>query len=129
VKTDMRRWAVPTVGLAIGLLVAWAGLWREAGLLQVLVAFGIVAAYSLALFVLQPRSETASLLSGLPVDERWEAINRSALALAAQMMAVILAIAFVAVQFGGGDARPYALMSAAFAASYFGGIMWYRWRK
>jgi hypothetical protein len=126
---DARRLAVPTVGFAIGALVAWSGLRHEATAIQAAAAFAIVAAYSLTLVLLQPRSETASLLSGMPADERWEAINHSALALAAQVMAVILAITFIAVQFAGGDAMPYALMSAAFAASYFGGIAWYRWRR
>ena len=128
-KIDARRLAVPTVGFAIGALVAWSALRREATPIQAAVGFAIVAAYSLTLILLQPRSETASLMSGMPADERWEEINRWALALAAQVIAVILAIALIVVQFGGGDARPYALMSAAFAASYFGGIAWYRWRK
>ena len=128
-KMDARRLAVPTVGFAIGAVVAWSGLRQETAPIQVAVGFAIIAAYSLTLLLLQPRSETASLLSGMPADERWEEINRWALALAAQVLAVILAITYVAVQFGGGDARPYALLAAAFAVSYFGGIVWYRWRK
>ena len=128
-KMGMRRFAVPTVAFVIGALVDWSGLRREATPIQAAVAFAIVASYSLALVLLQPRSATASLLSGMPADERWEAINHEALAMAAQVMALILAIALVAVQFGGGDARPYALMSGAFAAAYFGGIAWYRWRR
>jgi len=126
---NVSRWVVPVVGLVIGLLVAAAMLGGKATPLDAAVGFAIVAAYALGLRFLQTRSETASLLSGLPVDERWEAINASALSLAAQTLAVILLVAFLVTQFRGGDAMPYALLGAAFAMAYFGGIVWYRWRQ
>jgi hypothetical protein len=126
---NVSRWVVPVVGLVIGLLVAAAMLGGKATPLDAAVGFAIVAAYALGLRFLQTRSETASLLSGLPVDERWEAINASALSLAAQTLAVILLVAFLVTQFRGGDAMPYALLGAAFAMAYFGGIIWYRWRQ
>jgi hypothetical protein len=125
----MSKWAVPGVGFAIGLVVAAAELGRDATPLQAAVAFGIVAGYALGLRLLQSRSETASLLSGIPVDERWESINQRALSLAAQAMAVIILIAFVTTLFRGGDAMAYAWLGAAFAVAYFGGIAWYRWRQ
>jgi hypothetical protein len=127
--TGMRKWVVPGVGFAIGLLVAAAELGRQATLLEALVAFAVVAAYALALVALQSRSETASLLSGLPVDERWESINGRALSLAAQVIALMILIAFLASQFSGGDAMPYAWLGAVFATAYLGGILWYRWRQ
>ena len=128
-KTDMSKWAVPAVGFVIGLLVAAAAMGRNATPLDALIAFSIVAAYAVGLRLLQTRSETASLLSGLPVDERWAAINLRALSLAAQVMACILLGAFLVTQFSGGDWKPYAFLGAAFAVSYFGGIAWYRWRQ
>ena len=69
------------------------------------------------------------IVSGLPVDERWESINNRALALAAQVIAVIILVVFLVTEYEGGDAMPYALLEAAFAAAYFGGILWYRWRQ
>ena len=126
---NVSRWVVPVVGFVIGLLVAAAMLGGKATPLDAAIGFAIVAAYALGLRFLQTRSETASLLSGLPVDERWEAINASALSLAAQTLAVILLVAFLVTQFRGGDAMPYALLGAAFAMAYFGGIVWYRWRQ
>jgi hypothetical protein len=126
---NVSRWVVPAVGFVIGLLVAAAMLGGKATPLQAAVGFAIVAAYALGLRLLQTRSETASLLSGLPVDERWEAINAAALSLAAQMLAVILLAAFLVTQFRGGDSTPYALLGAAFAMAYLGGIVWYRWRQ
>ena len=96
---------------------------------QAALAFGIVAAYALGLRLLQSRSETASLLSGLPIDERWESINLRALSLAAQLVAVVLVGAFLVTQFGGGDSTPYAWVGAVFAVAYLGGLAWYRSRS
>ena len=122
------RWLVPAVGFVIGVLIAAAELGRQATPWQAGLAFAIVAVYALGLRFLQSRSETASLLSGLPVDERWESINARALALAAQIVAIVLLIAFLGTQFAAGDATPYAALGATFAVAYIGGVIWYRWR-
>jgi O-antigen/teichoic acid export membrane protein len=71
----------------------------------------------------------ASLLSGLPRDERWESINLRALSLAAQVTAVVLVGAFLVTQFGGGDSTPYAWVGVVFAVGYLGGLAWYRSRS
>ena len=123
------KWFVPVVGFVIGILMAAAELGRNAAPWQAALSFAIVAAYALGLRLLQSKSETASLLSGLPIDERWESINNRALSLAAQVIAVILLAAFLVTQFGGGDAMPYASMIAVFAVAYLGGIAWFRWRQ
>ena len=128
-STSVSKWAVPGAGFVIGLLVAAAELGRDATPLEAAIAFVIVAGYALGLRLLQSRSETASLLSGLPMDEPWQSINQRALSLAAQAMAVIIAIALVATLFVGGNALTYAWLGAAFAAAYFGGIAWNRWRQ
>jgi Ca2+/Na+ antiporter len=128
-KTNSSRWVVPAFGVVIGLIVAAVALARNATPLEAAVSFAIVAGYALGLRLLQARSETASLLSGLPVDERWAAINQRALSVAAQAMASILLAAFLLAQFTGGDWKPYAFLGAAFAVSYFGAIVWYRWRQ
>jgi hypothetical protein len=127
--TNMSRWVVPAVGFVLGLLMAAALLGRHASLAQGAVAFVIVAGYAIALRVLQSRSDMASLLSGLPRDERWESINLRALSLAGQLMAVVLVGAFLVTQFGGGDSTPYAWVGAVFAVGYLGGLVWYRRRS
>ncbi len=127
--SGMSRWVVPTVGFVLGLLVAAAALGREASLVQAVIAFAIVAGYAFLLLVLQSRSDVASVLSGLPRDERWESINLRALALAAQVLAVVLVGAFLVASFGGGDPTPYAWVGALFAIAYLGGILWYRARS
>ena len=127
--TNMSRWVVPAVGFVLGLLMAAALLGRHASLGQAAVAFVIVAGYAIALRVLQSRSDMASLLSGLPRDERWETINLRALSLAGQLLAVVLVGAFLVTQFGGGDSTPYAWVGAVFAVGYLGGLVWYRRRS
>ena len=123
------KWLVPAVGFVIGIMMAAAELGRNAAPGQAALAFAIVAAYALGLRLLQSRSETASLLSGLPIDERWESINNRALSMAAQLIAVVLVLAFLVTQFTGGDSTTYAWLGAVFALAYLGGIIWYRWRQ
>ena len=127
--TNMSKWMVPVVGMVLGLLIAAAELGRGASPAQAAVAFVIVAGYAIALRVLQSRSDLASVLSGLPRDERWESINQRALSLAAQLVAVVLVSAFLVTQFSGLDSTPYAWVGAVFAAAYLGGLVWYRSRS
>ena len=126
---NMSRWVVPAVGFILGLLIAVAMMGRHASLGQGAVAFVIVAGYAIALRTLQSRSDMASLLSGMPRDERWESINQRALSLAGQLIAVVLVGAFLVTQFGGGDSTPYAWVGAVFAVGYLGGLVWYRRRS
>ena len=127
--TTLSKWFVPAVGFVLGILIAAAELGRNAAPWQAALSFAIVAGYALALRALQSRSDVASLLSGLPRDERWESINNRALSLAAQVLAVVLTAAFIIAQFSGGDADTYARLGALFAVAYLGGLIWYRRRS
>jgi hypothetical protein len=127
--TTLSRWFVPAVGIVLALLIAAAELARSASPWQAVLAFAIVAGYVIVLRVLQSRSDMASLLSGLPRDERWTSINVRALSFAAQVIALVLVGAFIVTQFNGGDADTYARLGAVFATAYLGGILWYRWRS
>jgi hypothetical protein len=128
-STQLSKWFVPAVGLVLGLLMAAAMLDHQATVGQAVLAFAIVAGYAVALRLLQSRSDLASLLSGLPRDERWESINLRALSLAAELLAVLLVAAFLVTQFGGSDSTPFAWLGAAFAAAYLGGLVWYQRRS
>ncbi len=133
-SSTIARWSVPVIGFVIGVLIAAATLSSHAAPWEAALAFGIVAVYTVALQLLRSRSDVASLLTGLPRDERWESINNRALALAAQVMAIAILVAFLAAQFGGsrfggGDAIAYAWLGAIFAMAYLGGIAWYRVRS
>jgi hypothetical protein len=123
------KFFVPAVALVVGCVIAFVELGQHASPADAALSFAIVAAYALALLLLQSRSETASLLSGMPVDERWSSINERALAAAAQVIAVVTVGAFIVVQYNGGDAMPYAFMAAIFGAAYLGFIVWFRWRS
>jgi Na+/H+ antiporter NhaD/arsenite permease-like protein len=125
----INRWSVAVIGLVIGVLMAAATLGSNRSPAEAALSFGIVATYTIALQLLRSRSDVASLLTGLPRDERWETINMRALALAAQVMAIVLLIAFLVTQFRGGDALAYAWPGALFAVAYLGGIAWYRARS
>jgi hypothetical protein len=127
--TTLSRWFVPAVGLVLAVLIAAAELSRNASPIQALIAFAIVAGYVLVLRALQSRSDMASLLSGLPNDERWTSINVRALSLAAQVIALVLVGAFLVTQFTGGDPTTYAQLGAVFAVAYLGGLLWYRSRS
>ena len=127
--TTLSRWFVPAVGLLLAVLFAAAELSRNASPVQAVIAFAIVAGYAIVLRALQSRSDVASLLSGLPRDERWESINLRALSLAAQVLAVVLVGAFLVTSFGGADSTPYAWLGTLFAVVYLGGIVWYRQRS
>ena len=126
--TGIGKWMVPVAGFVLGLLIA-AALLATQGPLQAAIAFVIVAGYGMVVWVLQSRSDVASLLMGQPRDERWESINLRALSLAGQVMAVALLAAFLVTQFGGSDATPYAWLGALLAVTYLGGILWYRQRS
>ncbi len=128
------RWGVPVVGFVIGVLIAASMLGNHATPLEAGLAFAIVAAYTVAIQLLRSRSDVASLLTGTPRDERWESINNRALALAAQVMAIVILVAFLIAQFAGkdfagGSSIAYAWLCAVFAAAYLGGIGWYRLRS
>ncbi len=128
-ELGMSRLAVPLGSVVLGLLIAAAELGRDATPLQTAVAFVVVAGYGVLVYLLQSRSDVASVLSGLPRDERWEAINVRALALAAQLVALALVGAFLVASFGGGDPLPYAWPGVVLAVGYLGGLGWYRVRS
>jgi hypothetical protein len=96
--------------------------------------FALIVMSLVGLRVLMPKSETVSVLLGVPVYERWESISTRAWALAGQVVFVGVLTTLVAMQIWqtqgwGGDSTPYALAGAALAIAYLGGIIWYRWRQ
>jgi len=126
--TAMRRSPVLAVGIVIGLVMGTAALmgggeaWRAA--LTTVIPIG----YAALVTILARRSESASVLAGRPVDERWEHINLEASAWALGASAVVVLAAFVVVQAQGGDWLPYALIGLAMAVSYVGSLVLVRLR-
>jgi hypothetical protein len=127
--STITKWTVPVAGFVLGILIALSMLGRDATPVQAAIAFAVVAGYAILLRLLQSRSDVASLLSGMPRDERWDSINLRALSLAAQVIAVAIVGAFLVAQASDADATPYTWLGALFAATYLGGILWYRQRS
>ena len=124
--TAERGWVVTALKVAVMVVVMLV--WRA------FFAFALIVMSMVALRVLMPRSETVSVLLGVPVDERWQSISTRAWALAGQVIFVGLLTTLVAMQVWetqgwGGDSWPYALLCAALATAYLGAVLWYRWRQ
>jgi hypothetical protein len=117
------------VAVALGLVAAAAALAHQSSLAEAVIIFAAVTGYPLLVLASGWRIDVGSALSGRPRDERWESIHLRALSLAAQALAVLLAGAFLVTSIGGGDPLPYAWLGAGFAATYLGGIAWYRARS
>jgi hypothetical protein len=129
VTTSKSRWVGPLVAVALGLLGAAAALAHQSSLAEAAIIFAAVTGYPLLVLASGWRIDVGSALSGRPRDERWDWIHMRALSLAAQTLAVLLAGAFLVTSIGGGDPVPYALLGAGFAATYLGGVAWYRTRS
>jgi hypothetical protein len=128
-RLDMAKWLVPGLSVVLGVLIAVALAGQHQPPWLIAVSFAIMAAYGAALLVLQRRSDVAQVLAGHPADERWASINDRALALAAQVVALVVVVAFLVTTATGGDAMPYAWVGAVFGLVYLGGIAWYRLRS
>jgi hypothetical protein len=88
----------------------------------------ILVGYTLVLTVFRGRSETAGVLAGQPVDERWQAINLHALAAAGMIGAFFALGGLILAEATGHDGSGFAIVAAAIGAGYIGGIFWFRWR-
>jgi hypothetical protein len=126
--TITSKWVGPGVAVALGLIGAVAALGHQASLAEAVIVFVAVTGYPFVVLASGWRFDLGILLSGRPRDERWESIHARSLALAAQVLAVVLAGAFVWTSFGGGDPTPYAWLLAGFAVTYLAGIAWYKAR-
>lgn len=103
--TTLSSWFAPTLGFVLGVLVV------------------------VSLRALESRSGVASRLAGLPRDERWMSINVRAQSLAARVLALALVSAFWLNQLTGGDPDNDLKLGAILAATYLGGLVWYRSRS
>ena len=122
------RWWLVLVGLAVGGVLGLADFISSGSPGRALIDVAIVVGYTLVLALLQSRSETASVLAGQPVDERWEAINLHALAMAGLVAALASLGGVVAAQVTGHDSSGFAIVAGAVGIAYIGGVVWYRWR-
>jgi hypothetical protein len=116
------------VGLAVGGMLGLADLIATGSQGRAIIDVAVVGGYTLVLAVFRSRSETASVLAGNPVDERWESINLHALATAGLIAAIVALGGFVAAEASGHDWSGFAIVAGAIGISYIGGVIFYRWR-
>ena len=121
-------WWLVLVGVVVGAVLGLADFIATGSASRALIDVAIVGGYTLVLALFRSRSETASVLAGLPVDERWESINLHALATAGLIAAVVSLGGFVAAEVSGRDWSGFAIVAGVIGISYIGGVIFYRWR-
>jgi hypothetical protein len=122
-----RLWLV-VVGFAVGGLLGAADFVANGSAGRAVTDVAIITGYTALLALLRSRSETASVLAGSPVDERWQAINLRALAATGTIAAVVSIGGFAVAQATGHDWSGFFIVALAAGISYVGGVIWYRWR-
>lgn len=122
------RSPVLVVGVVAGLVIGAAELIGGGTPGRAAISTAIPIGYGLVITLLARRSETAGVLAGRPVDERWELMNQEAAAWAFGLSAIVILGAFVVADATGGDWRPYAFSGAVMAAAYVGSLALIRLR-
>jgi hypothetical protein len=125
---SIARSPVMAVGLIVGLVIGASEVAAGGSPIRILLGAGIPIGYAVIVALLGRRSETASVLAGRPVDERWMQFNLNASAWALGVSAVVVIAAFVVVQASGGDYLPYAFIGAVMGIAYIGSLMLIRLR-
>lgn len=116
--TAMRSGPILVVGVIAGLGIGAAELIDGGTPLRAAISTAIPIAYAVLVTLLARRSETASVLAGRPVDERWALMNQEAAAWALGLSAIVVVAAFIVTDATGGDWLPYAFTGAVMAAAY-----------
>ncbi len=127
-KTSTLRSPVLMVGIVIGLVMGAAEMIYGAELWTAAIATFIPIGYAVLVTVLASRSESASVLAGRPVDERWEHINLEAASWALGASAIVVLAAFAVVTARGGDWAPYGFIGSVMALAYVGALIIVRLR-
>jgi hypothetical protein len=122
VTTIIRRSPVLVVGVVAGLVIGAAELVGGGTIALAAISTAIPIGYALLVTLLARRSETASVLAGRPVDERWEVMNQEAAAWALGISAIVILAAFVVADATRGDWQPYAFTGAVMAVAYVGSL-------
>jgi hypothetical protein len=122
VTTALRRSPVLWVGVVIGLAIGVGELAGGGTVAGAAISTAIPIGYAVVVTLLARRSETAGVLAGQPVDERWELMNQEAAAWAFGLSAIVVIAAFIVAGATGGDRLPYAFAGAIMAVAYVGSL-------
>ena len=123
---NLRRWAVPLVGLTIGIAYLIAA-WVSGNPVLGLEMFAIMLLFTGGMVLAARRSETVKgLLDGR--DERITSIDLKATAFAGGVVLITIIGAFVVEIARGEDGMPYTWLGALGGVSYIGAIIALRMR-
>ena len=128
VRTTFGRWWLVLFGVVLGGVMGAADLAMNGSPSRAVTDVAILVGYTLVLTVFRGRSDTASVLAGQPVDERWQVINLHALAAAGMIGAFFALGGLILAEATGHDWSGFVIVAAAIGAGYIGGIVWFRWR-
>jgi hypothetical protein len=122
------RWWLVLVGLVVGGVLGAADYAANGSGGRAVTDAVIVTGYTAILAFFRSRSETAGVLAGSPVDERWQVINLRALAAAGMVAALVSLGGFAVTEAAGRDPSGFLVVAFAVGVSYIGGVIWYRSR-
>lgn len=121
--TTIVRSPVLIVGVVIGIVFAAAALVAGEEAWHAVLAAAFPIGYGAVVTLVGRRSDTASVLSGRPVDERAMHLNEEASAWALGITAIVIVVAFIVAEAGRGDWTPYAFIAAVMAIAYIGSLL------
>ncbi|MBI3752080.1 MAG: DUF2178 domain-containing protein [Chloroflexi bacterium] len=121
--TTILRSPVLVAGVVIGLVFGAAALIAGEEAWHALLAAAIPIGYGAVVTLVGRRSDTASVLSGRPIDERAMHLNEEASSWALGITVVVVLAAFVVADAGRGDWAPYAFIAAVMAIAYIGSLL------
>ncbi len=124
---DKKQLQVPAVALAIGTIYLVVGLIGDQRVFA-FSGFGIMVGFGLVLWLLRGRSETVKGLLDHR-DERINAMDLMATAVAGAITLTVTLVAFVVDIARGNDGMPYAWLAAAGGVSYAGSLVVQRIRS
>jgi hypothetical protein len=128
VERLIRTWSLIVAGVVLGGIFFAVSVARGDSVGRASIAFAIVAGYALVVSIFRGRSETASAIGGLPVDERWQAISLRGMAASGQIGAFVALGGFIVSEASGHDGMQFALVAAAIGLGCIGSIIVLRWR-
>jgi len=120
---SLRNSPVLLVAIVVGIIMGAAELIGGGKAWSAAVTAIVPIGYGVLVTVLARRSDSASVLAGRPVDERWEHIGAEASTWAFGASAIVVLAALVVVMARNGDFLPYAFIGAAMAVAYLAALI------
>ena len=120
--TTIVRNPVFVVGVVVGLALGAAEVVGSGEWWRVIVSGGIPILYAAVVTIVGRRSDSLSVLSGRPVDERAEHVSQEASTWAFGLTAIVVVGAVAWQVATRGDWAPYAALAVVMAVAYLGSL-------